>query len=186
MKNNTVYLLIGQRGAGKSHYAGRLKERQPELELISRDEILIRLFGTTSLCSYTGGHFHASNEVFQEIEKTFSDSNEKKVLLDFWTGFSNERWSLVQKLRQLGAERIIALYFMTPLPLVEKWFWSKPGIARMSEMRSKNGEKGVAFYSDTAPAHDFQLFHQEAQKIDRDGFDEVIRIDPQGELVLLT
>lgn len=186
MKQNTIYLLVGQRGAGKSHYANRLKEQQPELIPISRDEILVRLFGSTSLCPYSGGHIHACAEALREIEMAFSEDKGKKVLLDFWTGFSNERQSLVRKLRQLGAERIVALYFTTPLQLVEQWFWSKPGIARISEMKTRNGEKGIAFYSDNAPLYDFQLFHKEGQKIDDDGFDEVIRIDPQGELVVLT
>lgn len=181
MKQNTIYLLVGQRGAGKSHYANKLKEQQPELVLISRDEILIRLFGSTSVDPYTGGHILAYEETLREIKKVFSEGDKKKVLLDFWTGFSNERWSLVRKLRELGAERIVALYFITPLALVEQWFWLKPGIARISEIKTRNGEKGIAFYSDSAPSFDFDLFHKEALRIDNDGFDEVLRIDPQNE-----
>jgi predicted kinase len=186
LKKNTTYLLVGQRGAGKSHYASKLKEQHPELVLISRDEILVRLFGSTSLSPYTDGHIHANDEIFREIEKTFSKNKGEKVLLDHWTGFSCERRSLVRKLRQLGALRVVALYFTTPLPLVEQWFWSKPGIARISEIGTRNGEKDIAFYSDNAPSYDFNLFHKEAQDIDDNGFDEVIRIDPQNELVVLT
>ena len=40
-----VYLISGTRGAGKSTYCKKITEKNPKICLISRDQILIDLFG---------------------------------------------------------------------------------------------------------------------------------------------
>jgi hypothetical protein len=95
-----------------------------------------------------------------------------------------ERMRIIEDLRSYGASRVVALYFITPPELVETWFWKKPGIAKISEMRSRPNE-GLVFYPDRAPREEHYEFHHHARCIDADGFDEVIRVDPMNPLITL-
>jgi predicted kinase len=183
-KNNTVYLLVGQRGSGKSHYAKRIIENQSGLFVVSRDEILVRLFGSTDTNPYTGAQYFAQEVLHRLLKCKLSTQKGLRLILDTWTGGSNERKLLVNDLRQYGATRLVALYFITPLKTVNSWFWKKPGIARMKEMGTLQGQ-GFVFFSEDAPVHDYKIFHECTSNIDSDGFDEVIRVDPQKELIVL-
>lgn len=183
-RNNTVYLLVGQRGSGKSHYAKQVIERQPEISAVSRDEILVRLFGSVHMSPYTGGQYFAQEIMYRLLRCKLSTQTGLKLILDTWTGYSEERRSLVKKLRQYGATRIVALYFVTSLKTVNIWFWEKPGIAKAEEMKARQG-KGFVFFSKDAPSHDYEFFHENASQINSDGFDKVIRIDPKKELISL-
>ncbi|MDP2934794.1 MAG: AAA family ATPase [bacterium] len=183
-KNNTVYLLIGQRGSGKSHYARRIIENQPGLSAVSRDEILLRFFGSVDTNPYTGAQYLAQEIMHRLLRRKLSTQTGLRLILDAWTGESRERKLLISRLRQHGATRVVALYFITPLETVNSWFWKKPGIAKMKEMKIRQ-EKGLLFFSEDAPAHDYKIFHECASRIDSNGFDKVIRINPQKELVVL-
>ena len=179
-----VYLLVGQRGSGKSYYAKRTMENQSGLTIVSRDEILVRLFGSANLGAYGGEHFFAGKVMHRLLRRKLSSQTDVRLILDTWTGDSIERERLVAKLRQYGANRVVALYFTTPLDTVNAWFWKKPGIARISEMNEKRGQ-GLVFFSEDAPAHDHKVFHILASDINSNGFDQVVRVDPRGELITL-
>lgn len=183
-KNNTVYLLVGQRGSGKSDYARRIIENQPEISIVSRDEILRRLCGSADTDPYTGAQYFVQKVMHRLLRLKLSTQTGFRLILDIWTGESRERKILVAKLRQYGATRIVALYFITSRETVNSWFWKKPGIAKMKDMGRLQG-KGFVFFSEDAPTRDYKVFHELASQIDSDGFDEVVRIDPQKELVAL-
>lgn len=183
-RNNTVYLLVGQRGSGKSEYAQRLIGNRSGISLVSRDEILIRLFGSTHTNPYTGGQYIAESVMNRLLRFKLSTQTGLRLILDAWTGDSRERKLLIGKLKQYGATHIVALYFITPLDRVSVWFWQKPGIAKAEEI-GKRQEKGLVFFSEDAPANDYELFHEFASQIDSDGFDEVVRINPEEELISL-
>jgi predicted kinase len=174
---NHVCLLVGPRGSGKSHYAKRLQESYPGLVIISRDEILIRKFGSIHTSPYTGEQWYAMELMHRLLRRRLCLNKDTTILLDCWTGDHDERRELVQQLRGYGAARVTALYFMTPLELVDSWFWLKPGIAKIGE-KTKPGEEGLVYYSPQTPSHDYQTFHRLASTIDSDGFDQVIRINP--------
>jgi predicted kinase len=182
--NNSVYLLVGQRGAGKSVYAERILSQQPEVSIISRDALLMKLFGSTTLNPYSGGLEHGGAMTKDLLHQTLSTKTNLKLIFDYWTGESRERRSLNQWLRRLGAEKVVALYFVTSLPLVNEWFWKKPGIAKTKEMRTRPNE-GLCFFSEDAPSSDYKAFHELASDIDSDGFDEVIRINPLEPVITL-
>jgi len=184
MENNVVYLLVGQRGSGKSQYCERLSKAQPEFSVISRDEILIRLFGSTDTDPHGGEQHMARCTMGRLLRRKLSTKRGLALILDAWTGGSRERQMLIENLRGYGADRIVALYFITSLETVNAWFWKKPGIAKFKEMAARRGQ-GLSFFSEDAPAHDYELFHRHARDIDEDGFDEVIRIDPEKELITL-
>jgi hypothetical protein len=179
-----VYLLIGQRGSGKSHYVERLVANQPELSVASRDEILIRKFGSTDTSPYTGEQWYAMEVLHRFLRFVLGTRPKVKLLLDCWTEESRDRILLIQKLREYGATRVTALYFRTSREVVSTWFWLKPGIAKMGEMSSRPGE-GLMFFREDAPSRDYAIFHRRARHINSDGFDEVIRVDPQKEVVFL-
>jgi predicted kinase len=180
-----VYLLVGQRGSGKSSYARHLVAAQPELSIISRDEILVRKFGSTDTNPYTGEQWYALEVMHRFLRFVLKTKPKAKLILDCWTGGSKERKALIRKLRDYGATRIVALYFTTPRDVVSTWFWLKPGLAKITEMHTRQGQN-LTFFSEDAPLRDYDLFHQMAQSIDSDGFDEVIRIDPREKIVHLT
>jgi predicted kinase len=187
-----VYLLIGQRGAGKSHFAAELCQLQPELLLISRDEMLEREFGSVHLCPYGGGRERVRDLMRAALRDALRDGSGGDIILDCWTGDSDERSKAVNKLRELGAERVVAMYFVTPAEVVDTWFWLKSGVAKTTEMKHRRGEKGLVYFSPDGPREDYVFFHKYAQSIDTDGFDAVIRFDPsrmsssQGFELLLT
>lgn len=145
-------------------------------------------FGTTSPDSYSGAHIFALVEGLKRLKEIIDAGSKTKTIYDHWTGTNGERWRLIRHLRDKGATRIVALYFLTPVEYVKQWFWQKPGIAPFSQMREiqGRGEKGFAFYPNDAPEQDHALFHEYAAGIDSDGFDQVIRVNPLDELVVLS
>jgi hypothetical protein len=179
-----VYLLVGPRAAGKSHYATRLYEANPQAILISRDEILMREFGTIYGNGYTGEHVYAVEMMYRQLQEQLRQPQPTTIILDCWTGDSHDRIRLVRKLRDMGAKRVLALFFVTPLQHVSTWFWLKPEIARMDQMGKISGE-GIAYFSPEAPANLYRVFHHFAMDIDADGFDEVIRVHPVMKLIRL-
>jgi hypothetical protein len=181
---NCIYLLVGQRGAGKTSYAKRLIESQPEFHLMSRDDILVRKFGTADTDPDDGTQEHAAALLLRLVRFKLSTGQADRLILDMWTERSGERKRLVELLRKYGASRVVALYFVTPVELVNLWFWLKPGVAKSEERRTRRGQ-GLLFFPSDGPARDYELFHQLARDIDSDGFDEVIRVDPRKELIVL-
>ena len=184
-KEKVVFVLIGQRGSGKSSYGTRLIKDQPELIPISRDEILVRRFGSVHTSPYSGSNQHVHVVIHRLLRRKLCTQTGISILLDTWTENSQQRKLLVKKLREYGANRIVALYFITPLEVVETWFWKKPGIAKMSEMSTRQGQ-GLSFFSENASARDYELFHKLASEINSDGFDKVVRIDPREKLIILS
>jgi adenylate kinase family enzyme len=173
-----IFLLIGQRGSGKTTYGKRLVEQQPDLHAISRDEILVRLFGSVHTSPYTGEGIFATEILHTILKRALKNTPDKiRILLDCWTGTNSERKKMVHYLRSIGATKVIGLYFITPVEAVNKWFWQKPGIAKISEIRSERNEE-VAFYPDDAPKKDHLLFHKYAKDIETNDFDYVITINP--------
>ncbi|KKW40787.1 hypothetical protein A3I46_03345 [Candidatus Kaiserbacteria bacterium RIFCSPLOWO2_02_FULL_54_13] len=180
--DNKVYLLVGQRGSGKNFYAEKLLSHQPDLMLISRDAILVERFGSTDTCPYGGAQHFAVEETKRLLKEALSVGKGSRIILDYWTEDSRSRGSLIRYLRQSGASQVNALYFITSLDLVNEWFWKKPGIAKMSQMRTLQ-DQGFTFFSEDAPVRDYAAFHELAANIDSDGFDTVTRINPVESVI---
>ncbi len=170
-------LTVGQRASGKSTFSEKAVEYDPSITLISRDKILISLFGTTSLSTYSGGHLVALDVMFEEVKKAAESASSVIMILDAYNTNSEERKILIKKLREFGFNSVKAWYFITPLEYVEEWFWKKPKIAKIKEMKDKRGMDYTFFLPD-APRNDFEVFHDLAKGIESDGFDKVIKINP--------
>ncbi|HBV01585.1 MAG TPA: hypothetical protein DEF00_04355 [Candidatus Taylorbacteria bacterium] len=182
--DNVIYLLVGPRASGKSHYIQRLSAEQPGISVVSRDEILIRHFGSTDTSPYDGSHRFVRDIMYRLLRRKLSTRTGMRLVLETWTGDSMDRYKVMSRLREYGATRIVALYLVTPVECVKKWFWLKPGIARIGEMSHRQGQN-LTFYSEDAPAHDYALYHKLALGIDSEGFDQVVRVNPTGPLVIL-
>lgn len=172
-----VIVTVGPRASGKSCFCDKVLALDLSLVLVSRDKITIELCGSTSLDPYSGGHQYANERMWETLTELLESCDDVRVILDTWNGSSRERKCINQKLRALGVDRIKAWYFVTPVECVEEWFWLKPGIAKIEEMRDRQ-RQGLAFYSEDAPRRDYELFHEYAEEIDSDGFDEIVRVDP--------
>lgn len=183
-EDRIVYLLVGPRGAGKSTYASAIVKERPDFFLMSRDAIIVELYGSEHTDPYSGAGYHAMNTLYARLNQKLSGETKKAIVLDCWTRDSQERQTLIARLREYGAGKVIALLLTTPLAFVEQWFWKKPGIAKMQDIGKLQG-KGFVFYMEDAPERDFALFHELAKNIDEDGFDQIIRVDPlQAPIVL--
>jgi hypothetical protein len=183
MSNNakTVFLTVGPRGAGKSHYCKNVLVQNCGMVFVSRDEIMMQRYGTVHT-PYGAGHPEALETVRALLHQHLSGDAGRDIVLDVWNGTSKERKELIAVSRSYGAEEVIALYFVTPVEYVERWFWLKPGVAKASEWKMRQGQECV-FFSKDAPRNDYELFHEWATDIDSDGFDRVLIVNPlQQEL----
>lgn len=172
-----VILIVGPRASGKSSFCERTVAIDSSIVLVSRDIMLVEVFGKTSLDPYSGGHEYVSERMWKVVEDQLRSISPLRMILDTWNESSGERCRIIAQLRDLGAERIIAWYFVTPVEYVEKWFWKKPGIAKTEEMSTRQNQ-GLTFYLSDAPRRDHELFHQMASEIASDGFDQILRINP--------
>ena len=170
----TVYLLVGPRGSGKSEYAEILQKQDPSMFIISRDKILLEITGSVEQDPYGGGFYIAERKLGDLFREKMVDDAIRKIILDCWSGNREQREEWISFLRRLGATEVIALYFVTPVELVENWFWKKPGVAKSTAKCQEN----KAYYSIDTPRRDYKFFHQLAKTIDDEGFDQVIRINP--------
>lgn len=162
----TVYLTSGPRGAGKTTYAEAFIKEHPEVAFVSRDEILIFLFGKTSLSPYEGGHDQAHSYMLGMLRKYLSaDHPAETILLDCWNGYASERQKLIEKLRIMGADKVVCLFFHIPEQLCVEWFSKKSDVG-FTDM----------FFADSAKRNR-NLFYHHARNIEDDGFDEIVHVN---------
>jgi predicted kinase len=115
-----VILTVGPQYAGKSTFCEKVIARFSDVVLVSRDKILIRMFGTVWLNSYAGGHYAALDVMWKEVSSHF-ERTELTLILDAWNGSAGERRAIVHKLRTIGASRVDGWHFITPLNTCLRW-----------------------------------------------------------------
>lgn len=172
-----VILTVGPRGAGKSHFCEAAVQYDPSLQYVSRDAILVERCGGTMFDPYLGLHWAALEEGWHRVATHLASSPSVRVIFDTWNMDPRERRDILYRLREMGAERVVVWYFITPAEFVERWFWLKPDVAKSSEMQTCH-RRGVVFMADDAATRDYYYFHWLAAEIDHEGFDAVVRINP--------
>jgi predicted kinase len=167
-------VTIGPQYAGKSTFCQSLLKSHPEIRYISRDQMLIEMFGTVWLDSYTGGHCAAWERMWRTVENECK-AGSATILLDAWNGGTSERRDIANKLKSFGVSRTVGWYFVTPLKQCMAWREMRdPYVA--NNPGSKWSEIGKSVRDSGYKAH-YELFH--GQKIQREAvFDRVERIDP--------
>lgn len=156
-----VYLMSGPRGSGKTTYAKFLASIDPEFHLVSRDEICVELFGITSLSPYTGGQKYVIEKMFDRLSDIFSKGSDCAVILDCWNGYPSERRYLVQRLEEIGADRVYCIQMHVSLDTCVKQCCLK---------------KDMLNYSVNSIVHDYRHYYTNAEYIEDDGFDRVFRV----------
>ena len=162
-----VILTSGPRGSGKTTYVESFLRINPEVKSLSRDGMLVELFGRTSINPYTGDHEYVHQTFLERIKEILDKSGENiEVVADYWNGWSSERRSLVGKFRDCGADRVICWKFVTPPDVCFDWFMKKSDVTGSPEHL-----KGYYEY-------DYELYHKTSENIEEDGFDKVYLINP--------
>jgi len=160
-----VCLTSGPRGSGKSTYLKTMRlNYYPKTSIISRDELLMELFGRIGLDPYAGEHDYALKILFERIKKQLFLNIEDAVLfLDCWNGYPSERRTIIKKLLELGADQVFCWQFIVPLDVCLNWFFKK------------QDSKG---YTENMIINDYNLYYEQALNIENDGFDKVYKINP--------
>ena len=81
-RNNTVYLLVGTRGAGKTTYAEALVANDQNFQIVSRDEILVRLFGSEHRDPYSGGIQWGMQVMSRIVRRKLATQNNLRLIFD--------------------------------------------------------------------------------------------------------
>ncbi|MEK7163027.1 MAG: AAA family ATPase [Patescibacteria group bacterium] len=162
-----VFLTCGPRGAGKSTYCENILKRQSDLVIISRDKILVELFGETELSPYGGGHYHAIDIMWERMNEYLFKDNSIKIILDCWNGFPEERKNIISRLKKAGADKVLALVFTTPLEKVIQWF----------DIKTRDKFNGKEM-NESRSRQDYALFNKLAVNIEKEGFDKIVYINP--------
>ncbi len=162
-----VFLTSGPRGGGKSTYVEELCRRRPDLTLVSRDQVMLELFGTVWFGAYSGGadHDRGMQEVWRRLEVALKPEG-ACVVFDCWNGFPADRRWLIEKLRELGADQVICLQFFVSVETCVRWYMRKP-----EQVRGGLSESSIRC--------DYRLYYGQAQSIGQDGFDHVIEVRPE-------
>lgn len=171
-------LTVGPQYAGKSTFCKRATKAFPHVLYVSRDEILVRVFGSTCLSPYTNDHEVGLGIMWNQIHEQLRRLDEFMLILDAWNGFPREREEMVQKLRRCGAERVDAWYFITPVEQCVEWSIKRqpppapnPGASKIvRDALNKSRKQGVE--------HDHRLFHSKQVAMDT-CFNNISCVDPR-------
>lgn len=128
---------------------------------------MLELFDTVWFGAYSGGANHDQGMcvVWDRLAAALR-TEDARVVFDCWNGFPSDRQWLVGRLRELGANKVICLQFVVSIGTCVRWYMQKP-------------EKVRGGLSEHSVRHDYLLYYEEAQLIERDGFDQVIEVRPE-------
>lgn len=108
-----VILTVGPQGSGKSTFCEGIAAAYPDIIIVSRDAILLEMFGSVWLSPHTGEHYAGKEKMWKILSKHLT-CDSATVILDCWNGSADERLAITNKLRELGANKIEAWRFTTP------------------------------------------------------------------------
>lgn len=167
-----VILMVGPQYSGKSTFCQKALPLFPDVSYVSRDEILIELFGTTLLSRYTGEHGAGLNRLWEIVATRLRKRGRVTLLLDMWNGFLQERMLIAEKLRRLGARKVDAWYFVTPLETCIKWSFLREPV-KPSDNERYQRESQVQRVT-----HDYKLYHSTSRIMQEGVFHSIERINP--------
>ncbi|MDP2704884.1 MAG: AAA family ATPase [Patescibacteria group bacterium] len=183
-----VILTIGPQCAGKSTLCEKCLLVNPEIILVSRDKILMELFGSVWLDPYTGGHFYGMKVMWERVKKHL-EQEDVTLILDTWNGYLHERKAIIEKLRSMNVERIDAWYFITPKNTCLEWFLqresSSPKEGRkfpdaMSKMRKDSCIRDYEFYHSHQIGDELFDSVKRINSLQPPSFDELLALQGQS------
>lgn len=164
-----IYIATGPIGAGKTSYIHRLLETNPEVGFIEHDQIIASLPRYVNY-PYGAGYPKIEEVMFKRIEELLKGKKSYTLIVDRYTGSSDSRKRLRERLTQLGAHRIYCLLFMTDQETCVRWF-------------NRKVNKFDYNVTDDLLRQDHKKFHRDAECIDLEGFTSVKRIDVNKALI---
>ncbi|MES2224426.1 MAG: AAA family ATPase [Patescibacteria group bacterium] len=156
----TVILTCGPRGAGKTTYVNNFALQYPGTEIVSRDDILISLYGSTTTVRTFMEDQKTGDTAMDALREAIKRSD--MTILDFWNRTGLGRKNTVKALRETGFDKVVCWYFTTPLEICTEWI-----------QRKSDSEYISAWFYE----FDYRSFHERAASVFTDGFDEVITIN---------
>lgn len=187
-------LAIGPQGAGKSTFCKKMVEAEPGIVLVSRDAILLELFGSVYQEEENPGAYEAAwKEMWRIVARHLGRSDDVRLILDFWTQSARQRHAVVGTLQNFDFDRIEAWQFVTPAAVAMRWYFRREWQniqAREQELRRRQRpEKGEEYYFKLrrAALHDrcqeyrkhWNYFISD-EPLPEEGFDQVRQIDAQS------
>ncbi len=168
--------LCGPRGAGKTFFAKKVMENNPEITYLNQDELFKKKFGKI-LFSKKENMLQMKNFLLQQISELIQNSRENaKIIIDINTDNPESRKAIILLLRHYGVNFIACWYFITPYEQCLKWFEQKPEDEKLGKWASE-------------VLREYELYHKKATDINFPhhlyyqgknipGFDMIRRVDP--------
>jgi len=144
----------------------------PSVVLVSRDKILIELFGDAYL-EYGEGHIIGRQRMWEVIAEHLHGGC-TKLILDCWNDNPIQRRDMADYLRKLGVEVVEAWYFITPLDVCRQWFL---GDFVPRKMGNIEGQKIMRKMKELSYNRCYENYHAEPVELEQ-GFDVIHRINP--------
>lgn len=119
---STVVLISGPRGAGKTTYCKKIAAHYPDIQHMSLDETMTRIFGFPWPDTDTGAWSVAYDVMMEEIKTAVLTDSSALILADMWNGSCIDREKLISRFLKMGADRVVVWYFITPLDTARHWF----------------------------------------------------------------
>jgi len=173
-RQKLAILTIGPQGAGKSTFCEEILRTHPEILSVSRDKILMELFGDVFLSPYTGGHEIGYKVMWERVADCLT-RDETTLILDCWNGPREELKGICDALRSLGVRTVGGWYFVTPEDACLAWRMKKV----MAEP-AKEDPKWERFRQNSARdgfLEHFRFFHSHPVDLSH-GLDFLVKIDP--------
>lgn len=162
-------VTVGPQGAGKSTFCEKIVALYPKIKLVSRDAILLELFGSVYLNPYTGGHQLAFEKMWELVAEHLQQED-LVLILDCWNDDARGRRDITRKLRYLGAETVNAWYFITPEETCIDWVMAKlAAIAKKEKITFDSERESYVDY--------YRGYHRQPVRLIQ-GFDAIIKVNP--------
>ena len=166
-----VALTVGPQGAGKSTFCENFIAEYPSVVLVSRDKVLIELFGSAYL-DEGGGHFIGKLRMW-EIVIEHLKSGCTKLILDCWNESCSDRQGITSRLRSLGVEIVEGWHFITPPDVCMNWFL---GEFSLKNSRNEERSKLIRKMDELAYQRCFNNYNSEPVELEQ-GFDLIHQIN---------
>jgi hypothetical protein len=117
-----VILPIGPQYAGKSRFCKAIAHAFPNLVYVSRDDILVKMFGADWGYISPWQYFNALEQMYNVAFQALK-MQDVTIILDTWSETPIERQNFVGEVKANGAENVDAWFFRTAknlFPVVPK------------------------------------------------------------------
>jgi predicted kinase len=120
-----VALLCGPRGAGKTTHCKKIVAEYPDIQHMSLDDTMTRVFGYPWPDTDTGAWSVAYDVMMDDIKSAILANPSAIILADMWNGSCIDREKLIEKFLKMGADRVVIWYLTTPVDTARHWFLAR-------------------------------------------------------------